>query len=266
MTIKKVDILMIDCQVDFCSPNGNLFVPGAVGDMQRLSAFIEKHKKNINDIHATLDEHHLIDIAHPAFWKDSKGNNPNPFTLISVKDVQDGVWIPVVPSLTRRAIDYLKALDASGRYPHLIWPPHCLIGTVGASLVPEIGRALNAWSVDNMATVDFVSKGSNPFTEHFSGVMAEVPDPTDPSTQLNTRLIQALEECDEIVLAGEASSHCVFNTCNDIVNNFSDTSYVAKFTILKDCMSAVAGFEKQAEDFLNNMASKGARVINSTDF
>lgn len=154
--------MVIDPQFDFANPNGTLFVPGAVEDMQRLAVFIEKNKVVLNDIHVTLDSHHVLDIAHPRFWKDSKGSNPNPFTCISVSDVQNGVWVPVIPSLTRRAIDYLKELDASGRYPHLIWPEHCLIGTPGASIVSEVMTSLNNWCVANMATIDFVSKGSNP--------------------------------------------------------------------------------------------------------
>ena len=71
--MKKVDFLIIDAQNDFCDPKGNLFVTGADKDSVRLADVIKRMKKQINDIHATLDTHHLIDIAHPIFWVDSKG-------------------------------------------------------------------------------------------------------------------------------------------------------------------------------------------------
>lgn len=29
----KIDLVAIDCQLDFCNPNGSLFVPGADKDM-----------------------------------------------------------------------------------------------------------------------------------------------------------------------------------------------------------------------------------------
>jgi nicotinamidase-related amidase len=84
-----------------------------------------------------------------------------------------------------------------------------------------------------------VTKGSNPWTEHFSAVKAEVPDPEDPTTQVNTRLIQTLEDADLILLAGEAETHCVMNTVADIADFFSDAKYVEKMVWLTDATSPV---------------------------
>ena len=68
----KVELLIIDPQVDFCDPKvGALYVPGAEHDMNRLAAMIRRLNNKIDDIHVTLDSHHLIHIAHPIFWKDS---------------------------------------------------------------------------------------------------------------------------------------------------------------------------------------------------
>ena len=38
---------------------------------------------------------------------------------------------------------------------------------------------------DTNAQVHKLSKGENPWTEHYSAVLAEVPDPADEHTQLN---------------------------------------------------------------------------------
>ena len=39
----RVEGLIIDPQVDFCSPQGRLFVPGAAEDMQRLAAMVRAY-------------------------------------------------------------------------------------------------------------------------------------------------------------------------------------------------------------------------------
>lgn len=263
---KKIDLVIIDPQVDFCDPRGSLFVPGADRDMKNLSAMIKRVGKKLNDIHVTLDSHHCMDIAHPRFWKDSAGNNPDPFTRITIKDVENGKWTTAIPSLTKRGLDYVKALDTNGRYPLVIWPYHCLIGSDGYKVYPELFDVLFEWEKNEMAQVGYVTKGSNIFTEHYSAIQADVPDPSDPSTQLNTGLIGTLEEADIILVAGEASSHCLANTVRDIATNFSNADYVKKLVLLEDATSPVPGFEQLADDFLKEMKAKGMQVTTTKDF
>jgi nicotinamidase/pyrazinamidase len=50
-------------------------------------------------------------------------------------------------------------------------------------------------------------------------MQAEVPDEEDPATQLNTALIASLDQADLLIIAGEASSHCVKATTEHIVAN-----------------------------------------------
>jgi len=263
--IKKVDLLIIDPQVDFCDPKGNLSVPGADKDMERLATMIQRIGSKLNDIHVTLDQHHMMDVAHPAFWRGGDGKSPNPFTIITSQDVEKGIWTPSIPSLTKRMLDYTRALEKSQRYPLCIWPPHCLIGSPGAAVNPEVMAALNEWATKEGAIVHFVSKGSNIYTEHYSGVKAEVPDADDPSTQLNISLIQALEQADEILIAGEARSHCVANTIRDIADGFSDREYVKKFVLLQDAISPVPGFEKLQSDFVSEMTARGMKIASTVD-
>jgi nicotinamidase-related amidase len=108
--------------------------------------------------------------------------------------------------------------------------------------------------------VDFVTKGSNPWTEHFSAVQAEVPDPEDPSTQVNTRFIQTLETADIILLAGEALSHCLANTVRDVARSFSDPKYVQKLILLTDASSNVTGFENYGADFVRDLTVLGMKT------
>lgn len=270
MAKRITHLITIDPQNDFCiaagpgGEKGALVVAGADKDMERLGKFIVKNRTRIDQIHCTVDSHQLIHIAHPGFWVNSKGLNPNPFTLITEDDVKNGVWRSFNPAWQSRAVAYVETLKKNGRYVLCIWPPHCLIGTWGHSIVPSVAKALYEWEAD-FNRVEFVAKGSNLFTEHYSGVQADVIDDQDPSTALNTRLIDALNEADEILITGEALSHCVANTIRDIAGQFG-ADQVQKFTLLQDTCSNVTGFEKLGQDFVKEMVAKGMRVTNSTDW
>jgi nicotinamidase/pyrazinamidase len=261
----RVELLIIDPQVDFCDPQGALYVPGAENDMSRLAAMIRRVSQKVDDIHVTLDSHHWIHIAHPIFWKDSQGRHPAPFTRISKADVERGVWSATKPDLRERALEYVRTLEVNHRYELTIWPPHCLIGSAGHSVYPCLYAALREWE-ERFAFVDYVFKGSNVMTEHYSAVQADVPDPADPSTQLNTGLIDTLKNADVIGVAGEALTHCVANTVRDIVANFGDEKLVSKMVLMTDASSGIPGFEPLAADFLREMTVRGLRLSTTTEF
>ena len=206
----KVHLVIIDGQNDFCDlPGAALPVTGADADMKRISTMIRRIGHRLEDIHCTMDSHRLIDIAHPAFWMDQNGKQPPPFTFITDKDIEGGIWMPRNPAFRKRTLDYTKALEATGKYVLCIWPAHCLIGTWGQNMHDELNKALQEWSSKEFAMVDYVTKGSNPWTEHYGALMAEVPDPSDPGTALNTNFLTMLSQADVIGVCGEASSHCV---------------------------------------------------------
>ena len=113
-----------------------------------------------------------------------------------------------------------------------------------------------------------LSKGSNPWTEHYSAVMAEVPDPQDPATQLNTHFLDTLVSADQIYICGEAGSHCVKASTEHIADYLEarqGRAALARLVLLTDCMSPVSGFEAQQRDFLAAMQARGARLATSND-
>lgn len=296
----KIQLLVIDPQRSFCVPvpsdqqqvqhDGELCVPGALEDMQRLATMIGLHGRKLDDIHITLDSHQTNHIAHPAWFKKSNGSPVEPFTSVSLDgkgivgrkiSLADGSLGPsevltcAFPGRTDYTMNYLAKLASSNRYGHTIWPPHCLIGTRGATVMEGLFEAVNAWCYIHGATVDFVTKGSNPGCEHFSAVMAEVPDPSDPSTQINTDFIKTLMECDELLLAGEALSHCVANTVRDIANCFSaggsaslgtSDEFIRKCIMLTDATSSVPGFDAVGKQFIAEMTARGMRTSTTVDF
>jgi len=263
---KKVCLLVVDPQVDFCDPAGKLYVKGAEQDMSRLATLIRRAKGDIEEICCTMDQHRAIHVAHPIWWKDKDGNHPAPFTLINVDDVTgpSPKWHATNAGYQQRSVEYVQKLKANGRYVLCIWPPHCLIGSFGASVYPELFKAFQEWE-EQFAVVNYVTKGSNPFTEHYSAVQADIFDPEDPGTGLNTNLIKLMQEMDVIAIGGEASSHCVASTVTDIANNFGEDN-VRKFVYLQDACSPVTGFESLEKGFLDAMVKRGMKVSTTDKF
>ena len=268
----SIHLVVIDPQNDFCDiPGATLPVPGADADMKRLAKMVDRVGHKLDDIHVTLDSHRLIDIAHPAFWMDQKGKQPNPFTIISAADIDAGIWTTRVPSFRARALAYAKTLESQkGAFKICVWPPHCLIGTAGHNVHAALNDSLQRWSDNEIAMVDYVTKGSNPWTEHYGALMAEVPDPDDPSTGLNTDFLNIMAQADIIVVGGEASSHCVLKTLLQISENIG-TEHIKKFHILRDCMSPVPAipgvdFPAIAEAGLKDMQKLGMTITTSVDF
>ena len=262
----RIEFLIIDPQNDFSdTPGAALPVPGASADAERLAQLLDRLGDRIADIHVTLDTHQRLDIAHPLFWRNRAGSQPPPFTQLTVADVENGVWQPFRPEHRGRALDYVRALRDNGRYTLTIWPPHCLIGTWGHGVIPAIAEALRRWEEAGPARVDYVTKGHNPWTEHYSAVQAEVPDPADPHTQLNHRLIKTLEQADLVALSGQALSHCVANTVRDIADYFGQDS-VRKLVLLEDTSSPVPGFEDLARRFLADMQQRGMKTARAAEF
>jgi nicotinamidase-related amidase len=121
-----------------------------------------------------------------------------------------------------------------------------------------------AWE-KHFKTVDYILKGTNPWTEHYSAIQADVPDPNDTGTQLNVSLIDSLQQADICAVSGEALSHCVANTLSDIAHHLG-RSAMQKFILLEDTTSPVPGFEAQAEQCLAQMETMGMQRVKSTDF
>lgn len=268
---QKVHLLVIDGQYDFCNPHGKLYVKGADEDCKRVGDMIKRLRKVWDDIYTTYDSHNYVHIAHPCFWRDKKGKHPDPFTILVPKQIGKDEYVIVAanPDLTpgneeytttraslyQRGLNYVKQLAENKRYCLCIWPPHCLIGTLGWTLMPELMEPLLEWESD-FNKVEKITKGSNLYTEHYSAVQADVPDPTDPSTQLNTTFVNSLVEADIVAVCGWASSHCLANTMRDVVKTFKDDSYVGKIVLLTDGTSPVPGFEKMGDDFIREMTTE----------
>jgi nicotinamidase/pyrazinamidase len=275
---KNIQLLIIDPQNDFCDVpeayqpidplSGQRVAPalpvaGAHQDMLRLARLIRDGGTGLSEIIITLDSHQRLDIAHPTFWQQADGSAVAPFTQITADQVRAGGYRPRDAAMLARARADRDELEARGRYTLMVWPVHCEIGTWGHNVHADLRAAYNVWEEQQLAVVQKVVKGTNPWTEHYSAVLAEVPDQEDPATQLNENLIRTLDAADLILIGGEAGSHCVKATTEHLVANLKGP--MSRIVLLTDAMSAVGGFEAQQQVFLADMAAQGVQWSTTAD-
>lgn len=261
-------LLVIDPQVDFME-GGALAVPGATADMQRLAALLDRAGDRIDAVTVTLDSHNVFDIAHPAYWRLPDGTQPAPFTVVTVDDVRSGRIRPVAGT-TEAGLDrtdwvlfYLDALETTGKHVLTIWPEHCLVGTPGHAVQPDLMAALLRWSARRARPVDWVLKGLQPDSENYSAIAPEVPV---AGAGRNEALAARLAATRTLLVAGEALSHCVRATVSDLLLDRP----AAGLVMLEDATSSVAAlpgldFPALGRAFLDELVARGGRLARTTD-
>ncbi|HYP87553.1 MAG TPA: hypothetical protein VEQ59_05360 [Polyangiaceae bacterium] len=278
MTKRNLHLLIIDPQNDFCDlpepyrpllPDGSraapsLPVPGAHADLLRVAQLIDGAGSSLSEISVTLDSHQRLDIAHPTFWQTAAGGPISPFTQIDAQDVESGRYVPRWPGARERVVAYLRQLEAQGRYRHMVWPVHCEIGSWGHNVHAAVRAAYNRWEERTLGSVRKVTKGENPWTEHYSAIRAEVPDDSDPATQTNVAFVAQLRRADRLYITGEAGSHCVKATTLHLLEQLTDAE-VKKLVLVTDCMSAVTGFEAAYQQFVADVRERGVTISSAAE-
>jgi len=104
------------------------------------------------------------------------------------------------------------------------------------------------------------------YTEMYSALKAEVPVPGDPTTELNTQLIADLASHSQVIVCGEAKSHCVNYTTRDLVSGWPTGRPCSDIVLLEDGTCPVGNFEKAADEFFADMKSKGVSIVKAGEF
>jgi nicotinamidase/pyrazinamidase len=262
--MSRIHLFVIDPQNDFMDIEGAaLPVPGANADMNRLAAFVQSMASSIDELIVTLDSHASVGVERTTFWMLADGSAVPPFTQIRAADVVDNTYVPRNVSLRPQVIAYLRALESGGARTLIVWPVHCVLGTWGHNIQGQLAQAIAAWEYATGRNCEKVLKGLNPMTEQYSAFRAEVPLADDPRTQINTPLMARLEKGSEwLVVAGEALSHCVAASGEDMFSRLS-RDRISKTVFLSDCMSPVAGFEAAGQRFLDEVQHRNALVMSS---
>jgi nicotinamidase-related amidase len=274
---RRIAAFGIDCQVAFCTPGASLFVPGAVGDTQRTLAWLYANVDRLTSLFFSLDTHRIFQIFHPAWWMDEHGARPAPFTTITHDDVRSGRWRPAQDR--ESALEYTAKLAASGRYVLTIWPFHALLGGVSHALVPALMEAAIFHAVLRDEPTRFETKGEHALTESYSVLAPEVRELGGRAVGgYNQTLFDALLAYDRVYVFGQAKSHCVLSTLEDIRARIesTDVKLMDKIWILEDAMSPVApppidplppalDFPRVAAKAFEGLRAAGMHVVRTTD-
>jgi nicotinamidase-related amidase len=280
----RICLLAVDVQNTFCIPGFELFVggrsgTGAVDDNRRLCEFVYRNLESITQVFPSLDTHRAMQVFHAIWLVDADGNHPEPYTLVSPEDVASGRWRvneAVAEALgldsdyaARHLAHYTRALADGGKYNLTIWPYHAMLGGIGHALVPAVEEALFFHSIARYSQPEFQVKGDNPRTEHYSMLGPEVTEGPDGERLggLNTRLIGKLLEFDAVIVAGQAKSHCLAWTIDDLLEE--ERGLAERTYLLEDCTSpvvvpGVVDYTDEADAAFERYAEAGMHVVQST--
>ncbi|MBD2564669.1 MULTISPECIES: isochorismatase [Nostoc] len=287
----RICLLLIDVQNTFCIPGFELFVggksgKGAVDDNVRLCEFIYRNLGVITQIVPTLDTHTATQIFHPIFWVNAAGEHPTPAaTNITLTDIEQGIWRvnPAVADsvtngnyelLEKHTYHYVKKLSQDGKYPLTIWPYHSMLGGIGHALVSSVEEAIFFHGIARQSQTQFEIKGENPLTENYSILRPEVLEDFEqrPLAQKNTRLIKQLLEFDAVIIGGQAKSHCVAWTIDDLLTEIKqvDATLAQKIYLLEDCTSPVVvldivDYTEQADAAFTRFSEAGMHIVKSSE-
>jgi len=292
----RTHLVLIDVQRDFCFPEGTLYVGGrsgrgAMDDNDRIARFIYRNLGAISEITCTLDSHLPFQIFFAPFWVDRGGEPLRPHRTISVDeiragdvapnpDIVDSVGAPDLAWLKKQVLFYCESLARAGKYVLYLWPPHVLLGGDGHVLAGVIqeARLFHAWVRGARNGVEI--KGMHALTENYSVFSPEVLLTHDGASlaSRNGALLDALLREDRLIVAGQASSHCVKSSIDDLLDAIRarDKKLAQRVYVLEDAMSAVAvpdpakpgtflaDFTSAAEDALGRFHDAGMRIVRTT--
>jgi nicotinamidase-related amidase len=284
----RISLLLVDVQNTFCIPDFELFVGGASGtgavdDNRRLCEFIYGNLGAITEICPTMDTHQAMQIFHSIFLVHDKGEHPEPYTLITLEDIEQGGWKFNPELASGLNIDksygqeylrhYTRQLKEGGKYDLTIWPYHAMLGGIGHALVSAVEEAIFFHGIARYSPPDFQVKGANPLTENYSVLSPEVLEDSlgEQIAEKNVGFIKKLLDFDAVVIAGQAKSHCVAWTIDDLLREIkvSDRKLAEKVYLLEDCSSpivipGVIDYTEQATAAFQRFVAAGMHVVRST--
>jgi nicotinamidase-related amidase len=283
----RLCLLAVDVQNTFCIPDFELFVAGrsgtgAVDDNRRLCEFVYRNLGTITQVFPSLDTHHAMQVFHAVWLVDEQGEHPAPYTLVSAEDVEAGRWRvnPAVAKALDLELDYAqrhlahytRQLAAGGKYDLTIWPYHAMLGGIGHALVSAVEEAFFFHGLARSSRPEFQVKGGNPLTEHYSMLGPEVTEGPDGDhlAGKNTELIEKLLTFDAVVVAGQAKSHCIAWTIDDLLEGELREQLAHRTYLLEDCTSpvvvpGVVDYTDEADAAFARYGDAGMHVVRSTD-
>jgi nicotinamidase-related amidase len=149
-----------------------------------------------------------------------------------------------------------------------------MLGGIGYALVSSVEEAVFFHTITRYSQAHFQIKGDNPFTENYSVLSPEVLRDASGKeiARRNTGFIEKLLQFDIVIIAGQAKSHCVAWTINDLLNDLlvHNEQLVEKVYLLEDCTSpvvvpGVVDYTGQADAAFRKFAQAGMHIVRSTE-
>lgn len=270
---------------------GRLSVTGAWNDTLRSFLWDAHNAHGITRYCLSADGHPLTARFYFHFWR-ARENNPyklpegshpypymdgsnQPFPIITPESCwhpvhnPDGYWKPIVTS--RPDLDETWYLVKTLGFL-VLWYKHCQKLTFGATIDPLITAVImhHHFMRGGIETEPVISiKGKSWRTEFFGALKAEYEIFDDPDAQPNTEIIGLILKFDLIVISGQAASHCVLKTIQQIVEyleKIGRDDAIKKIIYLKDTASIITGWEEKTAKALQELAAKGVQIQTTEDF
>ncbi len=173
----------------------------------------------------------------------------------------------------RHLAHYTRQLTEGGKYNLTIWPYHAMLGSIGHALVSAVEEAFFFHGIARHSHPDFLVKGNRPLTEHYSMLGPEVTEGPDGDRLggKNTELIEKLLTFDVVVVAGQAKSHCMAWTIDDLLEDEAAGERLAERTyLLEDCTSpvvvpGVVDYTDKAGAAFERYTAAGMQVVRSVE-
>ncbi|KAL1602921.1 NAD(+) salvage pathway protein [Nothophoma quercina] len=217
----KPALVVVDVQEDFCPPNGALAVTGgrdivpAINELLSLPFALRVATK---DFHPP--DHISFASNHPA---------PNNKPFVSKATIKN----PLNPAETQET---------------QLWPNHCVQGSKGAELLPE----LDVSKVDHI-----VEKGQDKRVEMYSAFADPFPSPCSQSDLADTLKKAGITD---VYVVGLAADYCVRFTALDAQKNGFKTWVIGEATKAVDPSSLDGVYEGYEEAGVKVVEKDGAEV------
>jgi nicotinamidase/pyrazinamidase len=251
--------VLVDMQNDFFPAvkgkrkEGPMSIAGGNEVLQQSIEYLRAHTPQA--ILVFQDTHTQNNISHPSFWVDEDGNHPVPFSTISARDIEDGVWSPLASKLKAYTLRYAQKVEKTKNHSITIWPYHAIENTKGHRIVNELQEFLNDWQTQPGHSVKYIEKGRNAYTECYSIFEAEIPLKNDASTDMQQELVDEIASFDNIVMI--APSVGIDHSIQDFLVHCP--SKAATIMVLK--APVFPGFEETATELLSVAQQHGIRLI-----
>ncbi len=290
----KARMLVIDHQYDFSFEDGSLFVAGrsgrgAMNDSANTAEFIYRNIGLITSITPTLDTHHQFQVfypsahefrdgSHPDTWYEPKAEQFASGELHASRMMADALGV-TQDWLSKQWRHTGETLEKTGRYGMILWPEHCMEGSHGHQIAAAINDARIFHGFVRSVMNEPVVKGMNPFTENYSVFKPEVMTTWEGrklhGVRKNDELLDRFSYgSDMVIVTGEASSHCLMWSVQDLLTEIFDVYEMPELAkniyILEDCTSPVVvpngpDHTNAANAAFDEFRNRGVNIVKSTD-